>query len=70
LDPHIAFAGWFLDDGLAARHVADLLAAVERHGRPLGLHLNLAKCELVSAQDVDASLAAFPAIGVHSSFAE
>jgi len=52
LFPHLDLHKWFLDDGILAGRCADVLRALailQVEGPPLGLHLNLSKCELFSS---------------------
>ena len=47
--PDLLLNGWYLDDGALIGEHADAALAyrlIERHGPPLGLHLNPSKCEL------------------------
>ena len=49
--PTLLFHKWYLDDGALAgptASVAKALTLIRREGAPLGLNLNLAKCELFS----------------------
>jgi hypothetical protein len=49
--PGLLFHKWYLDDGVLAgptASVAKALTIIRREGAPLGLNLNLAKCELFS----------------------
>jgi hypothetical protein len=51
--PDLLFHKWYLDDGALAgptASVAKALSLICREGAPLGLNLNLAKCELFSRQ--------------------
>ena len=50
----LLFQAWYLDDGaLAGSHPAVLriMHLIEDLGPALGLHVNLAKCEMFSAHD-------------------
>jgi hypothetical protein len=54
LCPDLDLHKWYLDDGILAGRCADVLRALailQSEGPALGLHLNLAKCELFSPEE-------------------
>jgi len=56
--PALQFHKWYLDDGSMAGRTSDILRAlttIRRNGPDLGLHLNLAKCELFSKHEANLS---------------
>ena len=55
----LLFHHWYIDDGVVAGPVAAIawvLAIIQESGPPLGLNINIAKCELFSSRD----LSSFP----------
>ena len=55
----LLFHHWYIDDGVVAGPVAAIarvLAIIQERGPPLGLNINIAKCELFSLRD----LSSFP----------
>ena len=52
----LLFNAWFLDDGVLAGKKSAILCAlflIRTLGPPLGLHINLPKCELLSYNDTN-----------------
>ena len=55
----LLFHHWYIDDGVVAGPIAAIarvLAIIQESGPPLGLNINIAKCELFSSRD----LSSFP----------
>ena len=51
----LLFHHWYIDDGVVAGPVAAIariLAIIQESGPPLGLNINIAKCELFSSRDL------------------
>ena len=51
----LLFHKWYIDDGVVAgpiTAIARVLAIIQDHGPPLGLYINIAKCELFSLSDL------------------
>eukprot|EP00731_Ephydatia_muelleri_P005996 Em0003g244a len=51
----LLFHKWYIDDGVVAGPIAAIarvLAIIQDHGPPLGLYINITKCELFSLSDL------------------
>ena len=52
---HLLYHAWYLDDGYVAgpnTEVRRVLTILEEKGRSLGLHVNIAKCEVICCSDL------------------